>query len=96
MQDYRDVIIAPVITEKSMKLMADNNQYTFKVAKNTNKIEVRQAVESLFGVKVTNANILNVKQKNIKRGRFTGKVPGYKKAIVTLAEGDTIQLFNEE
>lgn len=63
MKDYRDIILRPVITEKSMKLMADDNKVTFKVAPTANKIEVRNAVEKLFNVKVTNVNILNTADK---------------------------------
>lgn len=94
MKDYRDVIIRPVITEQSMKLNEEQNKVTFQVAKETNKIEVRQAVENLFGVKVKKVNILNTKAKPKRVGRHTGKVGGYKKAVVTLAEGDSIPLFS--
>ena len=64
MMDYRDVIIRPIITEKSMKLMAEDNKVTFEVAKGVNKIEVRQAVEALFHVDVVSVNIMNVKPKD--------------------------------
>lgn len=96
MKDYRDIIIRPVITEKSMKLMADDNKVTFEVAKTANKVEVRKAVEALFNVKVTNVNILNTKPKTKRVGRHTGVVSGFRKAIVTLAEGNSIDLFGEE
>lgn len=96
MQDYRDVILRPIITEKTMQNIADNNAYTFQVPKTVNKIEVRQAVEALFGVKVEKVNILNTKAKTKRVGRYYGKVNGYKKAVVKLAEGNSIDLFNEE
>lgn len=96
MQDYRDVIIRPVITEKTMKLNAENNAVTFEVPKTTNKIEVRQAVENLFGVKVKKVNILNTKDKKKRVGRYTGVVHGYKKAVVFLEPGSSIDLFGEE
>lgn len=96
MKDYRDIILRPVITEKSMKLMADDNKVTFKVAPTANKIEVRNAVEKLFNVKVTNVNILNTADKKKRVGRQTGVVRGFKKAVVTLAEGSSINLFGEE
>lgn len=96
MKDYRDIILRPVITEKSMKLMADDNKVTFKVAPTANKIEVRNAVEKLFNVKVTNVNILNTAEKKKRVGRHTGVVRGFKKAVVTLAEGSSINLFGEE
>lgn len=96
MKDYRDVIIRPIITEQSMKLNEEHNKVTFEVAKDTNKIEVRQAVENLFGVKVKKVNIMNTKPKKKRIGRYTGKVGGYKKAVVTLAEGNNIPLFASE
>lgn len=96
MKDYRDIILRPVITEKSMKLMADDNKVTFKVAKDANKIEVRNAVEKLFNVEVTNVNILNTADKKKRVGRHTGVVHGFKKAVVTLAEGSSIDLLGEE
>ncbi len=95
MKDYRDVIIRPVVTEQTMKDLEENNKVTFKVDKRTNKIEVRQAVENLFGVKVKKVNILNTKAKKKRVGRYTGKVGGFKKAVVTLEEGESIPLFAE-
>lgn len=95
MKDYRDVIIRPVITEKSMKLMAEDNKVTFEVAKGTNKIEVRQAVEAIWNVKVEKVNMLNTKPKSKRVGRYTGKTSSVHKAVVKLAEGSTIELFGE-
>ena len=92
MKDPRQVIIRPIVTEHSYDLM-DKNVYTFEVAKNANKIEIRQAVETIFNVSVVNVNTLNVKPKP-KRVRYKlGKTRTWKKAMVTLAEGDTIELF---
>lgn len=96
MKDYRDVLIRPVITEKSMHLYEENNAVTFQVPKSVNKIEVRQAVENLFGVKVKKVNILNTKDKKKRVGRYNGVVHGYKKAVVFLEPGNTIDLFGEE
>lgn len=95
MKDFRDVIIRPIITEKSMKLMADDNKITFEVAKGTNKIEVRQAVEAIWNVKVEKVNMLNVKPRTKRVGRYTGKTHAVHKAIVKLAEGSAIDLFGE-
>lgn len=95
MQDFRDVIKRPIITEQSMQQMQELNKYTFEVPKNVNKIEIRQAVEYLFGVKVEKVNIINVKPSTKRYGRHIGKVSGYKKAIVTLKDGNTIDLFGE-
>jgi large subunit ribosomal protein L23 len=93
-KDPRDVIIRPVISEKSYALL-DKNVYTFVVAPQANKVEIRQAVESIFGVRVTNVNTLNRKGKR-KRNRRTGTFgmrPSTKRAVVSLAEGDRIELF---
>lgn len=93
MKDPREIIIRPVITEHSYDMMSKNT-YTFEVAKDANKIEIRQAVEAIFGVKVVKVNTLNVKPKP-KRVRYAlGHTRTWKKAMVTLAEGETIELFN--
>ncbi len=94
MTDPRDVIIRPVVSEKSYALL-DNGVYTFVVASSANKIEIRQAIESIFNVRVANVNTLNRHGKR-KRNRKTftfGARPDTKRAIVTLAEGDRIDLF---
>ena len=90
----RDIIIKPVVSEKSYAAY-DQNVYTFVVAGDANKIEIRHAVEEIFGVKVTNVNTVNRKGKR-KRNRRTGGYgsrPDSKRAIVSLAEGDTIEIF---
>lgn len=94
--DARDVIIRPVITEQSMKLMADDNKVTFEVAKGVNKIEVKEAVEKLFNVDVVKVNIMNVKPKKKRVGRYTGKTSAVHKAVVKIKEGQTMDLFEEE
>ncbi len=92
MKDALEIIIRPIITEHSYDMM-EKGVYTFEVAKSANKIEVRKAVEEIFNVKVTKVNIINVKPKP-KRVRYQiGKTRAWKKAMVTLAEGDTIELF---
>lgn len=90
MRDYTDVIIAPVITEKSMKDQ-NNGVYTFKVAKSANKIQIKDAIEKYFNVKVASVNTLNTKSKAKRVGRYTGKTKTYKKAIVTLKDGNKIE-----
>jgi large subunit ribosomal protein L23 len=90
----RDVILEPVVSEKSYNLL-DEGAYTFKVHPDANKIEIRQAIESIFNVRVANVNTLNRHGKR-KRNRKTftfGARPDTKRAIVTLAEGDRIDLF---
>lgn len=96
MKDYRDVLIRPVITEQSVAAMDNDRKYTFEVPKTTNRIEVRQAVENLFGVKVEKVNISNTKPHTKRRGRSVGVVGGFKKAVVTLKDGETIDIFGEE
>ena len=93
-KDPRDIIIRPVVSEKSYAAF-DQNIYTFVVAGDANKIEIRRAVETIFGVRVTNVNTVNRKGKR-KRNRRTGGYgtrPDSKRAIVSLAEGDTIEIF---
>lgn len=96
MVDYRDVIIRPIITEKSMKLMAEDNKVTFEVKKGANKVEVRQAVEKAFNVEVVKVNMLNTKPKSKRVGRYVGKTSAVHKAIVKIKDGQTIELFGEE
>ena len=88
---YLEILKAPVITEKSQTEKA-NGKYTFKVDPRANKIEIKNAIEKIFNVKVTSIRTLNVKPKKRRVGRYTGLTNRYKKAIVTLAEGQTINL----
>ncbi|MDQ3914640.1 MAG: 50S ribosomal protein L23 [Actinomycetota bacterium] len=93
--DPRDVILAPIVSEKSYSLL-DQNSYTFKVHPDANKTEIRQAVEAIWGVKVLSVNTLNRKGK-LKRFRFVeGRRPGSKRAVVKLAEGDKIEIFETQ
>ncbi len=92
MRTAQDIILKPVITEDSMdRLQA--NRYTFKVAKNANKIEIAKAVEELFNVKVAKVNTISVKGKQKRMGRSVGYRPDWKKAIVTLEGDKTIEFF---
>lgn len=92
MKDPRQVIIRPIISERSYDLINDN-RYTFEVAKTANKIEIRDAVESIFDVHVLSVNTMSVKGKP-KRVRYAkGYTRSWKKAIVTLVEGETIEAF---
>ncbi len=85
-----DVLVRPIITEKSTRLRADN-QYVFEVHPFANKNAVKQAVETVFNVKVKDVNISIVKPKPKRRGIFEGKTKSWKKAVVTLVEGHTIK-----
>ena len=87
-----EVLLAPVVSEKSYSLIEDR-KYSFRVHSNAHKTQVRQAVEQLFGVKVIAVNIIKVKPKPKKRNFIEGKRSGWKKAIVQLKEGDTIDIF---
>ena len=88
----RDIIIRPIVTEKTSDMMKDN-KYAFQVAMGANKTEIRQAIEAIFNVKVVNVNTVRVEGKKKRMGRFEGKRSDYKKAIVKLASGNTIPLF---
>lgn len=90
--EARDILIRPLITEKSTELMAEG-KYVFVVAKKANKIEIANAVKEIFDVKVDKVNTVNVKGKTKRIGRTSGKRPDYKKAIVKLAAGETIEFF---
>ena len=90
-----DVIIRPIITEESM-LKMDENKYTFEVAVKANKTEVKQAIEELFNVDVKNVNIMNVRGKLKRMGRFAGYTRKRRKAIVTIAESQSIEIFGNE
>ncbi|MDO5718211.1 MAG: 50S ribosomal protein L23 [Tissierellia bacterium] len=93
MMTPHDIIIRPLITERSMDDMADG-KYTFEVARNANKTEVKKAVESIFGVKVKKVNTMNMKGKMKRQGVHSGRRPNWKKAIVTLTEDSkTIEFF---
>lgn len=95
MSNARDIIIRPIITEKSMKIMDAENKITFEVAKGSNKTEIRQAIEEIFNVKVEKVNVMNCLPKTKRVGRYTGKTNAVRKAIITLAEGQEIKLFGE-
>ena len=89
----QDIIIRPIITEKSMAGNAEK-KYTFEVHKDANKIEIAKAVAELFGVEVKKVNTLNVRGKFRRQGRFEGYTRAWKKAVVTLTEGSkTIEFF---
>ena len=90
------VIDSPIITEKSMALMQNENKVTIKVAGSANKTEIKYAFEHIFQVKVVDVKTINVRSKTTTRGgRYKGTISGYKKAIVTVAEGSAVDLFKE-
>jgi large subunit ribosomal protein L23 len=93
MRDPRDIIIRPIITEKTTANQAEENQYTFEVVKDANKHEIKSAVERLFNVKVLQVRTAQQRGKWRRRGVHVGKRPNWKKAMIKLAEGETIEVF---
>jgi large subunit ribosomal protein L23 len=93
MSEVYDIIISPLVTEKSTVQREGQNQYSFKVYKRANKIEIKDAVERLFKVKVREVRTVTVRGKVKRLGRQFGKRPDWKKAIVTVKEGDRIEFF---
>ena len=100
MKSMYDIIIRPIITEKASILSSEPTQlgsaalqYTFEVAKDANKLEIKKAVEAIFNVKVLNVRTVNVHRKAKRLQRYEGFKPAYKKAIVKLAPGQTISVF---
>lgn len=95
MKSPYDIILSPVVTERSMDLM-ESNKYVFKVDKRSNKSEIKEAIEKIFdGVKVAKVNTINVLGKTVRTGRTVGKKSDWKKAIVTLKEDSkTIEFFD--
>jgi large subunit ribosomal protein L23 len=89
---YHDVLVRPLITEKSTRQI-ELGQYSFEVHRDANKIQIREAVEKTFNVQVKAVNTLNMPRKERRRGRVIGSIPGWKKAIVTLIPGQTIDIF---
>jgi large subunit ribosomal protein L23 len=93
MREVHGIIISPLVTEKSTTQREGQNQYSFKVDKGANKIEIKEAVERLFKVKVTEVRTTMIRGKVKRLGRRFGKRPDWKKAIVTVKEGDRIDFF---
>ena len=91
-----EVIKKPVLTEKSITLMDEENKYTFDVDPTATKTQIREAVEKMFDVKVVSVHTMNCKRKTKRLGKFVGLTQKRKKAIVKLAEGSKIELFGEE
>ena len=91
--DPRAVLIAPVVSEKSYGMIGERGKYTFKVHPDAHKTQIRQAVEQVFKVTVEDVNVSKVPAKPKRRGAHMGTRPGWKKAVVTVAEGQTIEAF---
>jgi large subunit ribosomal protein L23 len=95
MRDARQVVRRALITEKGARLRERNNVYFFEVDPDANKVEIRRAVEEIFSVRVTKVRTINYAGKPKRLGRFVGNRSSWKKAIVTVAEGQTIELFEQ-
>ena len=91
----RDIIIRPIITEKSMRQNGEENKVTFEVAKGANKTAVALAIEEIYGIKPEKVNVVNVRPKTKRMGRYVGKTNAVRKAIVKLPAGQDISLFEE-
>ena len=91
--DPRSVLLAPVVSEKSYGMIAERGKYTFRVHPNAHKTQIRQAVEKLFSVDVLDVNEIKMPAKPKRRGMHAGSRPGWKKAVVTIAAGQTIDAF---
>lgn len=92
MSEHRSIIQKPIITEKAT-LMREGNKYVFRVDKRANKIQIRQAIESIFDVHVESVRTVSVPSKPKRQGLYAGKVAGWKKAYVTLRSGDSIEVL---
>lgn len=92
MNNYRDIIKAPIITEKSSDLAQNKNTYVFSVSIKANKTEIKEAIEKLFNVKVESVNTVNVRPRKKRVGKYTGYTNKVKKAYVKLQEGSSIEL----
>jgi len=95
MKDLSQVVRKPLVTERFADLRERDNKFIFEVHPDANKHEIRRAVEHYFGVKVIEVRTMNVRGKIKRLGRFSGKRADWKKAIVTLAKGDSIDLFDQ-
>jgi len=92
--DLRSILKTHIATERSTKLRELNNEYVFRVDKEANKYQIKQAIESAFGVKVSQVRTMVVAGKSRRMGRFEGKTPTWKKAIVRLKSGESIAIFD--
>ena len=95
MKDPRDVIRRALLTEKGVRIRENSNKFLFEVDVNANKIEIRKAIEEIFSVQVAHVRTMNFNGKPKRMGRFAGRRASWKKAVVTLKPGQTIELFDQ-
>ncbi|NIN01778.1 MAG: 50S ribosomal protein L23 [candidate division Zixibacteria bacterium] len=93
MKDPRGIVIMPLVSEKSTNLRADQNKYVFRVDKKANKLQIKKAVEGLFKVKVEEVTTMTMHGRPKRLGRYEGRRPDWKKAVVKLKKGEAIELF---
>ena len=96
MSNARDIIVRPLVTEKTIKAQDDQNTVVFEVRKGTNKIQIKQAIEEIFNVKVESVNVVNQKPKPKRMGRYVGKTSHLKKAYVKLKDGYSIEVLADK
>ena len=96
MSNARDIIVRPLVTEKTIRSQEAGNTVVFEVRKGTNKIQIKQAIEEIFNVKVANVNIVNQKPKTKRMGRYVGKTNHLKKAYIKLKDGYTIDILQDK
>ncbi|MBQ6217556.1 MAG: 50S ribosomal protein L23 [Erysipelotrichaceae bacterium] len=96
MSNARDIIVRPLVTEKTIRTQEGQNTVVFEVRKGTNKVQIKQAIEEIFNVKVDNVNVVNQKPKTKRMGRYVGKTNHLKKAYVKLKEGYTIDILADK
>jgi len=90
-----EILRQPVVTEKSYEATGESNQYTFRVARTATKLQIKAAVQAIFEVKVDKVQVINMPGKPKRRGATTGNRSGYRKAVVRLAEGETLEMAEE-
>jgi len=95
LKNARSIVLKPLVTEKGSRLKETGNKYLFKVATSANRLEIKRAVEEIFNVKVKSVRTMIAHGKTKRMGMFSGKRPDWKKAVVTLREGQTIDLFEQ-
>ena len=96
MSNARDIIVRPLVTEKTIRSQEGGNTVVFEVRKGTNKIQIKQAIEEIFNVKVANVNVVNQKPKTKRMGRYVGKTNHLKRADVKLKDGYTIDILQDK
>ena len=89
----QEIVLRPVVTEKTLRIAEQENAYTFKVARKANKVQIREAIENLFDVSVEGVRTSNYIGKYRRVGRYFGATPNWKKAVVRVKEGDTIEFY---